>query len=116
MFGEAVEEYLKGFAQSGFSPDKIAELREASAKSGVKGFYQKLLEQFKAGPQTEEDHVLIAELHARLGEKEQAFEWLEKAYAERADGLAHLKENLGFDNLRSDPRYADLLQRIGLPQ
>jgi hypothetical protein len=57
MFSEAVEEYLKGFAQSGFSPDKIAELREASAKSGVKDFYQKLLEQFKAGPQTEEDHV-----------------------------------------------------------
>ena len=41
MFGEAVEEYLKGFAQIGFTPDKIAELREAFAKSGIKGFYQK---------------------------------------------------------------------------
>jgi hypothetical protein len=55
-------------------------------------------------------------LYARLGEKDQAFEWLEKAYAEHADGLVHLKEELAFDSLRSDPRYADLLRRVGLPQ
>ncbi len=116
MFSEAVEEYLKGFAQSGFKPDKIAELREAFVKSGIKGFYQKLLAQLKAGPQTEWDHVSIAELYTLLGQKDQAFEWLEKAYGEHADGLVHLKENLDLDNLRSDPRYADLLRRIGLPQ
>jgi serine/threonine protein kinase/Tfp pilus assembly protein PilF len=116
MFSEAVEEYLKGFAEGGFTADKIAELREAFARSGIKGFYQKLLEQFKAGPQTEQDKVTIAELYARLGEKDQAFEWLEKAYAEHSDGLVRLKEELGFDNLRSDPRYADLVRRVGLPQ
>jgi serine/threonine-protein kinase len=115
-FGEAVKEYLKGFAQVGFTPDKIAELREAFAKSSIKGFYRKLLEQFKAAPQAEQDEFSIAELHARLGEKDQAFEWLEKAYAERSDYLLRLKEEIGFDNVRSDPRYADLLRRIGLPQ
>lgn len=116
MFSDAVEEYLKGLAQSGFTADKIAELRKASARSGIKGFYQTLLEQSKAGPQTEQDHVSIAELYARLGEKGRAFEWLEKAFAEHADGLVRLKEEVGFDNLRSDPRYADLLRRVGLPQ
>ena len=60
--------------------------------------------------------VDIAEFHARLGEKDQAFEWLEKAYAAHDDGLVRLREALGFDNLRSDPRYADLLRRVGLPQ
>ena len=58
----------------------------------------------------------IAELYSRLGEKDQAFEWLEKAYAQHFDGLVRLKEEVGFNNLRSDPRYADLLRRIGLPQ
>jgi hypothetical protein len=43
------------------------------------------------------------------------FEWMEKAYAQHADGLVRLKEEVGFDNLRSDPRYADLLRRVGLP-
>jgi len=64
----------------------------------------------------EEGHFLIAELYARLGQKDQAFEWLEKAYAEHPGGLVRLKEEVGFDNLRSDPRCADLLRCIGLPQ
>jgi hypothetical protein len=44
-------------------------------------------------------------LYARLGEKEQALEWLEKAYAEHSDGMVRLKKELAFDNLRSDPRF-----------
>jgi hypothetical protein len=115
MFSEAVEEYLKAFAQGGFTSDKIAKLREAFVKAGIKGFYEKLIEQLKAEPQTEWDHFFIAELYARLGEKDQAFDWLHKAYLEHSDGLPHIKENLGFDSLRSDPRYTDLLRRIGLP-
>ena len=82
----------------------------------MKGFYLKWIERLKSKPQKEQDYVDIGELYARLGEKDQAFEWLEKAYAERSDGLLRLKEDLGFDNIRSDPRYADLLRRIGLPQ
>jgi serine/threonine-protein kinase len=116
MFSEAVEEYLKWLATLGFKPDKIDEFREAFIQSGIKGFYRKLIEQFKAAPKGEQDEFGIAELHARLGEKDQAFEWLEKAYAERSDNLLRLKEEIGFDNIRSDPRYAELLRRIGLPQ
>jgi tetratricopeptide (TPR) repeat protein len=116
MFDEAVEEYLKGFAGSGYPADKIAELRKAFGKSGIKGFLAKLLEQQTAAPPTEQDDVEIAELHALLGQKDQAFERLEKAYAAHADELVRLKEELDFDNLRSDPRFADLLRRVGLPQ
>ena len=116
MLNEAVAEFLQGFAGTGSPPDDIAELRKAFASSGIRGFYQKRIEQFKAKPQTEQSTVDIAEFYARLGEKDQAFAWLEKAYAQHSDGLVRLKEELGFDNIRSDPRFADLLRRIGLPQ
>lgn len=116
MLSEAVQEYAKAWAQRGMSSDDIDEAKKAFAQSGMKGFYLKWIERLKSKPQKEQDYVDIGELYARLGEKDQAFEWLEKAYAERSDGLLRLKEDLGFDNIRSDPRYADLLRRIGLPQ
>jgi tetratricopeptide (TPR) repeat protein len=116
MFGEAVEEYLKAFAQNGMTPDKIDKCREAFAQSGMSGFYRQWIERLKSGAQAEQDYVDIAELYSRLGEKDQAFQWLEKAYTRHADGLVRLKEELGFDNLRSDPRFGDLVRRVGLTQ
>ena len=116
MIREAVEEYLKGFAQHGAKPDKIARLREAFERSGIKGFHQERLAQLKAGLQTDDDFIAIAESHSLLGEKDQAFEWLEKAYAEHARGMMHLKENVLLDNLRTDPRFSKLVRRVGLPR
>ena len=60
---------------------------------------------------------MIATVYASLGEKDKAFEYLEKAYEERSSDLPYfLKSDLRIDNLRSDPRFQDLLRRIGLPQ
>lgn len=56
----------------------------------------------------------IAAFHACLGEKAQAFEWLEKSYQERSVRLANLKTAFVFENLRSDPRFINLVQRVGL--
>jgi hypothetical protein len=50
-----------------------------------------------------------------LGDKERAFEYLEKAFAERSPGLRNIKKMPAFDDLHSDPRFADLVKRIGLP-
>jgi serine/threonine protein kinase/Flp pilus assembly protein TadD len=58
----------------------------------------------------------IASIYALLGEKDQAFEWLEKAYEERSTKLQFLKTAHAFESLHEDPRYADLLRRVGLPQ
>jgi eukaryotic-like serine/threonine-protein kinase len=115
MYNEAVEAFAKGLAKEGLDQASIGELKLAFAKSGSIGFLRKFLEILKAVPQARVLAVNIAELHARLNEKDQAFEWLEKAYADHSDGLVRLKEEIGFDNLRSDPRYANLLRRIGLP-
>lgn len=56
----------------------------------------------------------IARIYVGLGEKEQAFEWLEKAYQGRSDYLTRLQVDPTFDSLRSDPRFADLVRRVGL--
>jgi len=57
----------------------------------------------------------IAVAYLGLGERPRAFEWLSKAFEERSGFLVYIKCDRRFDALRSDPRYEDLLQRIGLP-
>jgi serine/threonine protein kinase/tetratricopeptide (TPR) repeat protein len=57
----------------------------------------------------------FAYIYAGLGDKERAFEWLEKGYTGRDDSLTRLKTEPLFDSLRSDPRYPDLMRRVGLP-
>jgi TolB-like protein/DNA-binding winged helix-turn-helix (wHTH) protein/Tfp pilus assembly protein PilF len=55
-----------------------------------------------------------AAIYAELGEKEKAFVWLERAYAERFGGMMELKVAPVFDKIRDDPRFADLMRRVGL--
>jgi DNA-binding winged helix-turn-helix (wHTH) protein/TolB-like protein/Tfp pilus assembly protein PilF len=59
--------------------------------------------------------MVFAGLHAALGNKDEAFAWLDNAYAERSSELLDLKLDPDFDSLREDPRYAELLRHIGLP-
>jgi tetratricopeptide (TPR) repeat protein len=58
----------------------------------------------------------IAQLYADLGDKDQAFRWLNTAYQERDFFLMDLKTSFLSDPLRSDPRFAELLRKMGLPQ
>jgi hypothetical protein len=55
----------------------------------------------------------FAECYAALGDREQAFEWLERAYREHATSMIHLEVNYYFDTLRTDPRFRDLERRVG---
>jgi eukaryotic-like serine/threonine-protein kinase len=58
----------------------------------------------------------IARLYADLGDKDQAFQWLNTAYQERDSGLLSLKTEYTLDPLRSDPRFVELLRKVGLPE
>ncbi|MGA8034727.1 MAG: protein kinase [Candidatus Acidiferrales bacterium] len=58
----------------------------------------------------------IAKMYADLGDKENAFKWLDVAYHDRSIWLMALRTDAEFDVLQSDPRWADLVRRIGLPQ
>ena len=62
------------------------------------------------------DPALIATNYAIIGEKDQAFAWLEKAAAERSAFFQYLKVDPSYDSIRSDARFAALLKRMGLPQ
>lgn len=62
------------------------------------------------------DFYQFAWVYAGLGDKDEAFRLLEKGYKEHAAGMVYLGSDLAWYGVRSDPRYADLLRRMGLPQ
>jgi tetratricopeptide (TPR) repeat protein len=113
---EAEEKY----ARLANDPDEL-ELAEAAKLEYAKSGYPGAMKRFVALMEEQAKRVyvdpgVIAAFHALLGEKDQAFAWLEKAYAEKSGFLGmNLKCFPFFDSLRSDPRYADLLKRMGLP-
>ena len=57
-----------------------------------------------------------AVLYCGLGDKDQAFHWLDKVYEERHVGVLSLKIEPEFDGLHDDPRFGALLRRVGLPE
>jgi hypothetical protein len=58
----------------------------------------------------------IAELYADSGDKDRAFHWLDTGYRERDYWMITLNSDFVFDPLRSDPRFAELVRKVGLPQ
>jgi len=98
------------------SPRIVGRLAYAYAVSGNKDDALKILEELKLAAETDDDALIrIAQVYIGLDDKERAFEWLEKAYQHRAHWLRLLKIDFIYDPLRSDPRFKDLVQRIGLP-
>ncbi len=116
-YEQAIAADLKQTTLSGASPEEVAALRGAYTASGWKGYWRKKLdslkEKAKQGSYVEPYEFVL--LYVRLGEKDQAFAWLEKSYQERNFDLNAIEVNPFFDGLRSDPRYRDLLRRMRLP-
>ena len=116
MYREALPEYERYAALIPGSPPALAYLGYAHARLGERSQALRVLEELRAAStQRYVPAVSFAVVYVGLGEKEQAFTWLEKAYEERTNFLAYLKVQATWDPLRSDPRFADLLRRVGLP-
>jgi serine/threonine protein kinase len=99
------------------SGDGLVQLGYSYAMAGQKAEALKVIAQLEAiAARRYSSPVRIACVYGALGDKEKAFEWLEKGYAGRSDHLTQLKTECMFDNLRSDPRFVDLMRRVGLPQ
>ncbi len=113
---EAITELQKIRQSLGASnPYGVGDLGYAYAKAGRKDEAVKVLNQLmefsKKGYALS---VQIAYVYSGLGEKDKAFEWLEKGYEEQNTQLSFLKIDPIWDNLRSDSRYAAMLEKIGL--
>jgi TolB-like protein/DNA-binding winged helix-turn-helix (wHTH) protein/Tfp pilus assembly protein PilF len=115
MFGEAIAEIQKAIQLSGGSPTFTANLARAYAASGQKAAAMEQLNDLKKRSASGDPHSSeIAMIYAALGNSDQAMTWLDKSYEQRFNPGILLRP--GFDPLRSDSRFQDLVRRIGLPQ
>jgi hypothetical protein len=97
------------------SPTCIANLARAYALSGRRSEALKLLNGLKTSSTPGFSHASeIAAIYVSLGDKDEAMNWLEKGYAERFNPGVLIRP--GFDPLRSDPRFQNLVHRVGLPR
>ena len=89
-----------------------AKLEASGRQVMVGGYYRKQLDLEMAKAQ--QNTYTVAALYALLSDKERALEWLQKAIEEHSAELAYLKISPAFDNMRSDPRFVELMKRVGL--
>ncbi len=94
---------------------QAASLRQAYAAEGARGYWRKILELALQDEQEGGvDLYALAAIYAHLGEKDKALELLKKACDEHAaDSLLHLNDDAAWDDLRGEPRFRDLVRRIG---
>jgi serine/threonine protein kinase/tetratricopeptide (TPR) repeat protein len=115
MFPEAIAELQRAVDLSSSNNNK-ARLGYAYATSGQNVEARQILDNLtKLSNEAYVWPTYIAAIYGALGDKDQAFAWLEKAYEDRAGGLIYLKVLPMFDSLRSDPRFRGLAQRVGFP-
>jgi tetratricopeptide (TPR) repeat protein len=119
MYPQVIEEYKTYGQLSGDRNDSefASAMEQGFRSAGWKGALTKGIEIRQAQRKTGYSSAYnIAALYADLGDKDQAFRWLNTAYQERDWGLVGLKTNFLFDPIRSDPRFAELVRKVGLPQ
>ena len=116
MYSEAVAEMKKALSHSEKNTVILAGLAHAYAVTGNPAEATKILRRLeKLSGHRYVSSYEIAVIYLGLGKKDQAFEWLEKAYDEHASPLIFLKVDPRLDSLRSDPKFLALLQRMRLP-
>ena len=115
---QAVPEYQRSVDLSQRDSDATAGLAHVYATMGKRAEAEKILgDLLRQSKTTYVSPYMIAAIYSGLGQNDKAFEFLEKAYQEKSPDIPYfIKADLRIDTLRSDPRFEDLLRRIGLPQ
>ena len=113
-YANAVEERAKFFDLIG-QPQNAALIRAKFAKEGWLGFLR-LVTAENSPLRDSNNNWVVAKAYLDLGEKDKAFAELNKAYEIRLSSLCWLKVEPQMDPVRSDPRYQELLKKMGFPQ
>ena len=115
MYRDAIAAFQKGMTNGERNPTLIAALGHAYAMAGER---DKALAALAELREISKQHYVIpylmAVIYLGLGDKEQTFTWLEKAYQDRTSLLIWLKVEPQFKSLRNEPRFQDLLRRVGV--
>jgi serine/threonine protein kinase/Flp pilus assembly protein TadD len=115
---EAIAEFQRAIELENYNSEIWSGLGHAYAASGDRIKAQEVLNHLK--DLSADSYIApfnFAVIYAGLGEKDQAFAWLNRAYADHSYYMAvYLTTDARLDNLRSDPRFADLRHRVGLPE
>ena len=91
-------------------------------RGGMLGDYRSAIRAWLAGMEKEiANHqplpsLAMAFMYSALNDRKNAFRWLEKAYENHSWCMMYLKDDAIWDPIRSDPRFADFVKRVGLPQ
>ena len=119
MMPEALAEFKRAFELDNEQSENWAGLAHAYAASGRKDEAQRMLNDLMKRS-SEKNHVSpysVAIIYAGLGDSNKTFEWLERAFSERSYYLpVYLTTDARLDHLHSDPRFQDLVRRMGLPE
>ena len=111
MYAESIAEFLK----SGKGPDSLGHLGNAYARAGQVDAARRTIAQLENNIRKDGvGRYEIALVYAGLGKKQEAFKWLEESYQAKDVGLVYLKVDPCLNPLRSDPRFDDLVRRVGL--
>jgi serine/threonine protein kinase/tetratricopeptide (TPR) repeat protein len=113
---DAIAEFRKALDLSEGDTNELAALGHAYAVSHQESEARKILQQLTdRAQQTYVQPTWVAVIHIGLGENDQAFDWLQRAYEDRSAWLVNLKVDPFFDPVRSDQKFTDLVRRVGLP-
>ncbi len=112
LYDQGIQEFLK----LGDAPHALGHIGNAYARQGRAAEARAILPKLKEHiDRTGIGRYEIALVYAGLKENDNAFEWLEKAFQARDKGLTYLKIDPCLDPLRPDPRFQNLIKRVGVP-
>jgi TolB-like protein/Tfp pilus assembly protein PilF len=117
-YQEAITEFQRGLSYNRRNSGLVAALAHAYARSGNRQRALELVDEVEQAGRPEQGEVPTFHMvwaYAGLGDNDQAFAWLERAYQERRQRLTWLNADPLLEPLRPDPRFADLVRRVGLP-
>jgi Tfp pilus assembly protein PilF len=117
MYDEAVREYTNASALGTVLKEIPAKAHDIFKKSGWKAYVEFNLQQLvENAAERRFPPFVVATFYAKVGRNDEAITWLERGYEERDFRMTLLSVAFEFDSLRSDPRFKELVRRMGLPE